>query len=196
MERSSPEALFALSAIAQYTGATIAVTLFDDIAPESVAWFRVIGATAALLIVPTLLARSTRDLRSWTRRELAAAAVFGVATALMNLFFFLAIARTDLGKSVAIEFIGPILVAAALTRTARNAAALALAAIGVLVLGGAEIGDNTIGLLGSLQHRRCGRSTSWPDRAHSSIAASPASASGSASACWCSRRSAPGSGHV
>lgn len=147
MERSSPEALFALSAIAQYTGATIAVTLFDDIAPESVAWFRVIGATAALLIVPTLLARSTRDLRSWTRRELAAAAVFGVATALMNLFFFLAIARTDLGKSVAIEFIGPILVAAALTRTARNAAALALAAIGVLVLGGAEIGDNTIGLL-------------------------------------------------
>lgn len=144
---SSPEALFVLSAAAQYTGAAIAVTLFDEIAPESVAWFRVIGAAAALLIVPTVLARSTRDLRSWTRRELGAAAVFGIATALMNLFFFLAIARTDLGKSVAIEFIGPIIVAAAMTRTARNAAALALAAVGVLVLGGAEIGDNTIGLL-------------------------------------------------
>ncbi len=36
----------------------------------------------------------------------------------MNTFFYLAIDRTDLGKSVAIEFIGPIAVAAAMTRTA------------------------------------------------------------------------------
>jgi inner membrane transporter RhtA len=48
---------------------------------------------------------------------------------------------------VAIEFIGPIIVAAWMTRTARNAGALALAAIGVIVLGGVEVGDNTAGLL-------------------------------------------------
>ena len=65
----------------------------------------------------------------------------------MNTFFFMGLARTDLGKSVAIEFIGPIAVAAAMTRTGRNAVALALAAIGVVVLGGVEIGDNTVGLL-------------------------------------------------
>jgi inner membrane transporter RhtA len=65
----------------------------------------------------------------------------------MNTFFFLGLARTDLGKSVAIEFIGPIAVAAAMTRTARNGVALALAALGVVVLGGIEIGDNTVGLL-------------------------------------------------
>ena len=76
-----------------------------------------------------------------------AAAVFGIATALMNTFFFMGLARTDLGKSVAIEFIGPIAVAAAMTRTARNAEALLLAASGVVVLGGLEVGDNTIGLL-------------------------------------------------
>lgn len=65
----------------------------------------------------------------------------------MNLFFYLAIARIDLGKSVAIEFIGPILVAAWLTRSRRNAAALGIAALGVVILGGTEIGDNPWGLV-------------------------------------------------
>ena len=75
------------------------------------AWFRVIGAAIAVLAV------SGAFWRGWTRRQLAAAAIFGVATAAMNTFFYLAIDRTDLGKSVAIEFIGPIAVAAAMTRT-------------------------------------------------------------------------------
>ncbi|MDF2731548.1 MAG: hypothetical protein K0S92_173 [Desertimonas sp.] len=130
-----------LSAIAQYTGATIAVLLFDEVAPETVAWLRVAGAAAVLIVI------SPGALRHWTRPQVVAAAVFGIATALMNTFFFLGLARTDLGKSVAIEFIGPIAVAAAMTRTTRNAVALALAAAGVLVLGGLEVGDNVVGLL-------------------------------------------------
>ena len=130
-----------LSAIAQYTGATIAVLLFDEVAPETVAWLRVAGAAAVLIVI------SPGALRHWTRPQVVAAAVFGIATALMNTFFFLGLARTDLGKSVAIEFIGPIAVAAVMTRTTRNAVALALAAAGVLVLGGLEVGDNVVGLL-------------------------------------------------
>lgn len=130
-----------LSAVAQYFGATIAVLLFDEVEPRTVAWLRVVGAAVALLAV------SGSFWRGWTRPRLAAAAVFGVATALMNLCFYLAIARTDLGKSVAIEFIGPIAVAAAMTRSRRNAAALALAAVGVATLGGVEIGGNTVGFL-------------------------------------------------
>ena len=130
-----------LSAIAQYTGATIAVLLFDEVAPETVAWLRVAGAAVVLIVI------SPGALRHWTRPQVVAAAVFGIATALMNTFFFLGLARTDLGKSVAIEFIGPIAVAAAMTRTTRNAVALALAAAGVLVLGGLEVGDNVVGLL-------------------------------------------------
>ncbi len=126
--------------MAQYLGATIAVLLFDEVEPQTVAWFRVIGAALALLVV------SGAWWRDWTRRQLAAAAVFGIATAAMNCLFYLAIDRTDLGKSVAIEFIGPIAVAAAMTRTRRNAGALALAAVGVAVLGGVEIGANSIGL--------------------------------------------------
>jgi inner membrane transporter RhtA len=136
-----PEALFLLSAISQYIGAAIAVSVFDEVEPQTVAWFRVIGASIALLAI------SPGFHRGWTRRDLTGAAVFGIATVSMNLFFYLAIDRIDLGKSVAIEFIGPIAVAAATTRTMRNGAALLLAVTGVVTLGGVEIGDNALGVM-------------------------------------------------
>lgn len=140
LDTAQPEALFVLSAIAQYVGAVIAVALFDEVEPQTVAWFRVIGAAIALVAV-------SRAWRSrWTREQLVAAGVFGIATALMNLFFYLGIDRLDLGKAVTIEFIGPITVAAIATRTGRNAVALVFALAGVVVLGGGEIGSNTAGL--------------------------------------------------
>lgn len=83
----------------------------------------------------------------WTRSELLAAALFGIVTALMNTFFYLGIARVDLGIAVTIEFIGPITVAAIATRSKRNALALLFAIAGVLVLGGTEIDGNAVGLL-------------------------------------------------
>lgn len=141
LETAPPEALFVLSAVSQYVGASIAVTVFDEVAPRTVAWFRVIGAAVALLAI------SPGFWRGWSRRDLAGAAVFGIATASMNLFFYLAIDHIDLGKSVAIEFLGPIAVAAVTTRSVRNGAALALAVVGVVTLGGVEIGDNTLGVV-------------------------------------------------
>ena len=140
LSTTTPEALFVLSAVSQYIGAAIAVSLFDEVAPQTVAWFRVLGASIALLAI------SPGFHRGWTRKDLIGAAIFGTATALMNLFFYLAIDRVDLGKSVAIEFIGPIVVAAATTRTFRNAGALVLAVIGVVTLGGVELGDNALGV--------------------------------------------------
>jgi len=142
MATASPEALFVLSATAQYIGAVIAIDLFDRVDPATVAWLRVFGAAVALLLV------SGRHLfRPWTRADFVAMTVFGVATALMNTFFYLAIDRLPLGKGVAIEFIGPIAVAAVRTRTRRNALALVLAAIGVAVLSGVEIDGEPLGLL-------------------------------------------------
>ena len=142
LDTASPEALFVLSATAQYVGAVIAVGLFDEVAPRTVAWLRVVGAAAALTAV------SHRRIRErWSRAELGAAALFGIATALMNLFFYLGIDRLPLGKGVAIEFIGPITVAAVRTRTRRNAAALVLAAVGVGMLSGVELDAEPLGLL-------------------------------------------------
>jgi len=141
LHTASPEALFALSGVAQYSGAVVAVNLFDDVRPATVAWFRVMSAAAMIL------ALSWRQQRRWTRHDLGAAAVFGVATAFMNLTFYLAIDRLALGKSVVLEFIGPIAVAAAFTRTRRNTVALLLAAGGVAVLSGVEIGGEPLGIL-------------------------------------------------
>ena len=137
-----PELFFILSAVAQYTGAIIAVNLFDEISPATVAWLRVLSASLILL------AFSFRQSHArWTRRELYWVAAFGASTALMNLFFYLAIDRLPLGKGVTIEFIGPITVAALRTRSVRNTVALLFAAVGVVVLGGVELGNEPLGLV-------------------------------------------------
>lgn len=129
-----------LSGVSQYTGAAIAVHLFDEVRPTTVTVLRVLlGALPILLI-------SARGQRPWTRTDLTAAAIFGLATAAMNTCFYLAIQRLPLGKSVVIEFIGPIAVAAWFTRTRRNTMALLLAVTGVAILSGVEIGGDPLGI--------------------------------------------------
>ena len=137
-----PELFFILSAIAQYTGAIIAINLFDEISPATVAWLRVLSASLILLAFSY-----QQSHRRWSRRELYWVAAFGASTALMNLFFYLAIDRLPLGKGVTIEFIGPITVAALRTRSVRNTVALLFAAVGVVVLGGVELGNEPLGLV-------------------------------------------------
>jgi inner membrane transporter RhtA len=139
-----PELFFICSATAQYIGAVIAFRLFDRLAPASVAWLRVIAAALILLVFST---RRLRKQGAWTKNEIISAASFGIAVAFMNLTFYLAIDRLDLGKGVAIEFIGPICVAAWQTKSRRNAGALALATLGVVILSGFELGSEPLGLL-------------------------------------------------
>ncbi|TRZ74354.1 MAG: EamA family transporter [Actinobacteria bacterium] len=139
-----PELFFICSATAQYIGAVIAFNLFDQLAPASVAWLRVISAALILL---AFSARRLRAQGKWTTNELVSAATFGIAVAFMNLTFYLAIDRLDLGKGVAIEFIGPICVAALQTKSRRNAGALGLATLGVVILSGFELGNEPLGLL-------------------------------------------------
>ena len=142
--RISPEALFAVGAVSQYLGAATAFELFDDLGPGTVALLRVAGAGAVLVV----LRRSWR--RHWSRIELAWTAAFGVALASMNLFFYFAIERVPLGNSVAIEFIGPIAVAAFGTRTWRSGWALTLAVAGVVTLAGFAPPEAQLGALFSL----------------------------------------------
>jgi inner membrane transporter RhtA len=132
-----------------YLGASLAVHLFDELAVPVVAWLRVLGAAAVLL----LFVQPWR--RPWTRAEVTAAAAFGTATAVMNLCFYLAIDRLPLGTAVAIEFLGPVAVAVAWTRTARNAVALALAIGGVALLSGIEAEANLAGVLYALAAAAC-----------------------------------------
>ncbi|MYE67847.1 MAG: EamA family transporter [Acidimicrobiia bacterium] len=135
--RIPSEPLFVLGATSQFVGQALAVTLFDELRPGGTALLRVLGA--ALMIVA--LRRSWR--RRWTAAELRWASVFGVVLAAMNLAIYYSVELVPLGNAVAIEFMGPVAVAALGTRTVRSGAALALAAAGVAVLAGVET-DGTL----------------------------------------------------
>lgn len=122
--------LFVLSGISQYLGASLAVKAFALMPVEGVAWVRVLTGAVVLCV----WRRPWRDARLLRRAMAGLVVAFGVALAGMNLTFYLAISRLPLGTAVAIEFIGPVLVAAVAARGLRNLAALLLAVGGVTTL--------------------------------------------------------------
>ncbi|MDM7830299.1 EamA family transporter [Cellulomonas edaphi] len=125
--------LFVLSGLTQYAGAALAVGLFASIAAPAVAWLRIV--VAALVLVGWRRPWRTR----WTRRELGVVALFGVVLASMNVTFYVAIDHLPLGTAVAIEFAGPVAVAAVTGRGWRERVAIAIAAVGVVLLAGVSL---------------------------------------------------------
>lgn len=133
-----------INGLSLYAGAAIAVGLFDNLPPVLVAWLRI--STAAVLLLVLFRPR----VRDFLGRTGFNAAVYGVSTLAMNMTFYEAIARLPMGTAVAIEFLGPITVAALGSRTLRDWAALALAGIGVVVISGAQWSTNSTGVLFAL----------------------------------------------
>jgi inner membrane transporter RhtA len=123
---------FVVGAISQYIGAAIGVFLFQTTEPSTVAWLRAAAAGVALL----LWRRPWR--RGLTRHDAFVAVQFGLVTIAMNIAFYEAIARIPLGTAVAIEFLGPIAVAALSSRRATDLVAAALVCAGVVLLAGFE----------------------------------------------------------
>ena len=138
--RLPPQSLFVLGAISQYVGSAFAVLLFASVPAAGVAWLRVVAAAGVL--VAWRRPWQTR----WTAQRLWLVAAFGMALAVMNLCFYLAIDRLPLGTAVAIEFCGPIAVAALGSRTRRDILALALAVTGVLALADVHLAGSPGGL--------------------------------------------------
>ncbi|GEA85340.1 MULTISPECIES: EamA family transporter [Cellulomonas] len=134
--------LFVVSAIAQYVGAAVAVDLFDRMGPGTVAWLRV--AIAALVLV--LWTRPWGSRGRWTRPALRTAALFGVVLAVMNVAFYVALDTLPLGTAVALEFAGPVAVAAITGSGWRDRAAIVVAASGVVLLAGVSLhlGDEAV----------------------------------------------------
>tara|TARA_B100000945_G_scaffold52523_1_gene38017 strand:- start:2000 stop:2863 length:864 start_codon:yes stop_codon:yes gene_type:complete len=128
IDSASPEVLFIVAAVSQYLGAALAFSIFDDLGTTTVATLRVLGAALILILLRRSWRRPLKDLDMfWT-------ASFGIVLAGMNLCFYLAIDNLPLGNAVAIEFLGPIAIAAVGHRSARNLAALIVACLGVLLL--------------------------------------------------------------
>lgn len=136
--------LFVVGGVSMYVGAALAVALFDKLPPAAVAVLRLLGAAAVLIA----WRRPGRE--AWRGRRLARASAFGVATALMNIAFYEAIARLPLGTAVAVEFVGPVAVAAVASRRARDVAAVALAAVGVLLIADVRWSGQPLGVVWAL----------------------------------------------
>ncbi len=142
--RTPAPALFVVGGLSMYVGAAIAVGLFDRLSPAAVALLRLVGA-ALLLIAWRRPGRAV-----WRGRRLARASAFGVATAGMNLAFYEAIARLPLGTAVAIEFCGPVAVAALASRRPRDLGAAGLAALGVALIADVRWSGSPDGVLWAL----------------------------------------------
>ena len=109
-------------------GAAISIGLFDDIGVAGTAWLRLsLGALGFILLARPRYWR-------WSPRELRAPVLLGMASAMMTLAFLAAIDRLPLGTVVAIEFLGPLTVAAVHSSSRRALAWPLLALTGVVLL--------------------------------------------------------------
>lgn len=129
-DRLPPHAYFLVSAVFHYLGPAFAVMLFAKIEPLGVAWLRIASAA----IVFAIWRRPWRYFRTLSVSERWTVVGLGVILAAMNSLFYLAIHQLPLGTVGAIEFLGPIGLAAVGVRSIRNFAALAIAIAGVAIL--------------------------------------------------------------
>lgn len=109
-------------------GSALSVHLIPAVGPAGTAWLRL--SMGALVF----LALARPPLRTTRRHDLPALLGLGVAQGLMTVVFLAAIERIPLGTAVAIEFLGPLTVAAMRGRSARSLAWPGTALLGVALL--------------------------------------------------------------
>ena len=105
--------------------------------------FPVTGAVGATLLrlglaAIVLLAITRPNVRGWNRAQWRSVILYGVSLAGMNGFYYAALARLPLSAAVTIQFLGPLTLAAALSRRWRDGGWIVLALLGVLTLGVAD----------------------------------------------------------
>ncbi len=117
-------------------GAIISVQFGGALAAALIPLIGVTGSVTLRLIlgVVILTALARPRLRGRSRADWATVVAFGLALAAMNTSFYGALARLPIGVAVTLEFVGPLLLSAALSRRARDLAAVVGAAVGVVLI--------------------------------------------------------------
>lgn len=126
--RLPPTSLLLTSIVSIQVGAAIAVNLFPAIGPVAVTFLRLAFAAVVLLVV------TRRSIDATVRRNAGPVILLGVVIAATNLSFYGSISRIPLGIAVAIEFVGPLGLAAATSRKPLDFAWIGLAALGLALL--------------------------------------------------------------
>ena len=125
----SPVWLVLVGILSVQFGAGIAKSLFDEIAPTTIVWLRLVTSAVVLVAIarPVLRGRSRSD---WM-----VVLAFGVCLGVMNWAIYQAFARIPLGVAVTLEFVGPLTLAVLGSRRVRDLLWVLLAGVGVAVLG-------------------------------------------------------------
>jgi inner membrane transporter RhtA len=120
----------------------LSVDLIATVGPAGTAWLRL--SVGALIF----LAIARPPLRTLRRHDVPVLLGLGVATGLMTIAFLASIERIPLGTAVAIEFLGPLTVAAVRSHSARALIWPALALLGVVLLTEPWAGDINLAGIG------------------------------------------------
>ena len=126
-----PPGLILLAVVAIQVGSALATQLFPVLGANGTVAVRIIFSAMLLGLAAS---RRFRSLASIFMRHWQLLIVYGLCITAMNLFFYQSIARIPLGAAVAIEFIGPLGVAALSSRRIGQFAWVALAALGIVLL--------------------------------------------------------------
>ncbi|PXA75466.1 DMT family transporter [Auritidibacter sp. NML100628] len=110
-------------------GATVAMQLFPAIGSWGTTTVRLALACVILLLV--LRPRFW----GWTKTQWTSVIWFGLALGGMNGFFYSAIDKIPLGVAVALEFTGPLVLSAIMSRARRDLIFVGAAALGMVLLG-------------------------------------------------------------
>ena len=134
------------SGISQYVGASLAVGLFAVAPALSVAWGRILAGGLIMMLWRRAIPRLPAGGFDW--RTFGKAAIFGVILGAMNLSFYMAIDRISLGTAVALEYLGPVLLAALTGRGWKARLGILLAAAGVFLISwaGVDISDPSVAI--------------------------------------------------
>ena len=147
LHRVPPPVLLGAGILSVQVGAGIAARMFGTVPAAGLTGLRL---WAAALVLGCLGLRSTvravRTVladRAW--RDAATVAAFGVTLGIMNYSIYQSFARIPLGIAVTIEFLGPLAVAVAASRRLVDLVWVALAGVGVTLLGTAGVSAASLG---------------------------------------------------
>ena len=131
IDRSTAPLLVLAGVVSVQFGGALAATLVPRIGAVGLVLLRL---TFAMVI---LCAVVRPRVRGRSRRAWVTVVLFGLALAAMNTAFYSSLAYLPIGVAVTVEFLGPLTLAAVLSRRPRDVAAVLAAGLGVALVSGA-----------------------------------------------------------
>lgn len=130
-----PWALAVTAMLSVQLGSALSVGLIGEVGAAGTAWLRLSMGAVIFLII------ARPPLRLLRGRDVPALAGLGIATGVVTMAFLAAIERIPLGTAVAIEFLGPLTVAAVRSHHAKALTWPLTALLGVILLTEPWLGD-------------------------------------------------------